>query len=251
MKRKEKILELINKNRYLTLDELVDYLGVSINTVRKDVDDLSIDEKITKVKGGSIICNDYKHYKNNIDLFRKQEIGKLAASFINDGESVAIDGGTTTKQIIPFLENKKDLVIHTQSLDIAYEISLLNNPTFTLITSGGVLDYKVNIFTNEQSEKEINEYNFDKGFLSSSAIDITNGVTNIELSSAKYKNIIIKNSKTCYFIFDSTKFGKISLMKICDITKIQNIIVDSGIKQKYLEDIRKIIPNVYMANINR
>lgn len=247
MKKKEIVLELINRNKYLTLEDVAQHLDVSINTARRYVDELSSKGDIIKVKGGSIICNDYKHYKNDKDLLRKQKICKFASSFISNGDSIILDGGTTIRQIIPFLNNKNDLTIFSQGIDILYEVSLLNNPTFTLITDGGTLDYKVNIFFN-QDEKFVNNYNFDKGFLSCTAIDLKNGATNIDLISVKHKNTIINNSKNTYFIFDSTKFGKTSLIKICDIEDIENLIVDSEIDKQLIEKFKKQIPNVFIVD---
>lgn len=114
------------------------------------------------------------------------------------------------------------------------EISLLNNPTFTLITNSDLLDYKVNIFVNQN--KQFINYNFDKGFLSCSVIDIESGATNIDLISVKHKNIIMNNSKSTYFVFDLTKFGKTSLLKICDISDIKNLIVDAEIDKSTLKN---------------
>jgi len=246
--RKEKILGFINTNKFLTYDDLSDLLNVSVNTIRRDIDELDREDKVIKVKGGSIIRNDYKQYKSNIDYQRKRAIGKIAASFIKDGETVILDGGTTIKQIVPFLADKKNLTIFTQSLDIASEISMLENPGITLMGAGGILDYKVNIYFSEQSSLAMSKYNFDRGFLSTSAISIEDGITNYNLPSYHNKHIIINASKDYYFLIDSNKFGKSSLQKVCDLDKVKNIITDKDLDKGLADEFKKIIPNFYIAD---
>lgn len=247
--RKESILQLINENKFLTLEELSKYLKVSENTIRRDVDVLDKEGKIIKVKGGSILRNDYKLYKNNVDFFRKKAIAKFASSFIKDGDIIVIDGGTTTRQIIPHLINKKNLTVFTQCLDIANEISLLENSEITLIMAGGVLDYKVNILFSQQGSNIMKEYNFDKGFLSCMGISLKNGVTNLDLPSYTQKRVIIENSKNTYFLIDSTKFDKNSLQKVCSIKEIKNIIIDCDLDKEILSKYKKLIPNIYIADV--
>lgn len=246
--RLEKILDLLNENEYLTYNDLSKELNAATITVRRDVDVLEKEGKIIKIKGGSIIINDYRKYKNETDYLRKKTICKFAADFINNGDSLIIDIGTTTKQIVPFLRNKKNLTIFTQSLEIAHEIYLLDNNSINVISVGGLLDYKLGVFFSEQSSKAMSEYSFDKGFLSCSGITIEEGVTNFTLPIYIHKNIILNNSRECYFLIDSSKFRKVSLAKVCSIEKVKNIITDSNIDKKVALEFKKIVPNFYIAN---
>lgn len=246
--RRDKILEIINESRFITIEELSNIIGVSENTIRRDIHLLDKEGKIIKIKGGSIIRGDYKKYRSGKDYLRKKSIAKLASSFIKDGDIIIIDGGTTTRQIIPSLANKKNITIFSQCLDILKEVSLLENPEITLLSVGGILDYKVNIFYGEHSSQLIKEYNFDKGFFSCTGIDLKNGVTNMQIPSYIHKNIIIKNSKDNFLLVDSSKFNKSSLKKVCELTDIRNLITDEDIDNEILKSYQKLIPNFYIAN---
>lgn len=249
-KRNEKICELLEEKKFLSIKELSKIFMVSENSIRRDLHELDKNKRIIIISNGSITKNELFQYKNEIDFLRKKSIAKKAASFINNGDTIIIDGGTTTKLIIKFLKEIKKLTIFSPSIDIAYEVFLLNNPNITLISPGGILDYKANQFFPYKFKEDIQDFNFDKGFLSASGIDLINGVTNENLISTPFKDMIIRSSKDFYFLIDSSKFAKSSLEKICNIKDIHNLITDADIDEKVIQELQKTIPNLIKVDLN-
>ena len=246
--RKEKILELLRENKFLTIEELSNLLKVSENTIRRDIDTWGQNEKLLMVKGGSVLLGSQKKSSDPQEFSKKNAIGTLASSFIKEGDIIIIDGGTTTKQIVPHLADKKDITIYSPSFEVAQEIYLLDNPGITFIMLGGVLDYKVHMFVSDYNFETLKEFNFNKGFLSVSGIDINNGVTDHNLPYAKYKNIIMNRASSTFFLIDSSKFGITSIKKVCDITQVDNLITDKNIAPEDKELFEGKVNKLYIAD---
>jgi DeoR family myo-inositol catabolism operon transcriptional repressor len=234
-KRLDKIQNYINERGTVSLDELVKKFNVSKNTIRRDVQEITEEGEFKKVYGGVAVD------KSNVTVpFRdrqihnfkeKKQIGKAAAEFVENGDIIFIDSGTTTVEMVDFLTNK-DLTIVTNNVD--FIVKALPYENLKIISTGGMLERSTNSFTSADNDEIINSYNIMKAFLASTGLSIKNGVTNSLPLESGLKHSVVKQSAETFLLVDHSKFDKAALTTYCNLDEINYIVTDS-IPDKYQE----------------
>ncbi|HHV75432.1 MAG TPA: DeoR/GlpR transcriptional regulator [Thermoanaerobacterium sp.] len=226
--RRMKIAEILSKDKSITVSELSEILGVSESTIRRDLKMLEIDGFIQRTHGGAIL-NTHTHYepsfveKEDYELPSKMQIGKMAASLIEEGDSVIFDAGTTTLMIAKSLQDIH-LTVVTNSPIIAIELSNRNN--IELIVTGGIERLNTKALVGPIAEMVIRNFKVDKAFIGANAISYENGLMTPDIIEANTKKAMIDVSNEVYAVVDHTKFGKKSFVKFADISDITAIITD-------------------------
>jgi len=248
-KRINKILEYVIENKSVSLDELVKVFNVSKNTIRRDVQELVERGEIKKVYGGvSVIDNNRQklesfHDRQVRNQKEKKMIAKAAANFVEDGDIIFIDSGTTTVEMIEFI-NKKNVTVITNNLD--FIVRSLTFENLNVISPGGILERKTNSFGSLKYMDILNAYNINKAFMASTGISLTNGVTNASPIESELKSTIVNRSSKVFLLVDHNKFDKYGLMTYSSLDKIDFLVTDrlpNEIYQDYAEknDIKLII----------
>ncbi|AFK85379.1 MULTISPECIES: DeoR/GlpR family DNA-binding transcription regulator [Thermoanaerobacterium] len=226
--RRMKIAEILSKDKSITVSQLSEILGVSESTIRRDLKMLEIDGFIQRTHGGAIL-NTHTHYepsfveKEDYELPSKMQIGKMAASLIEEGDSVILDAGTTTLMIAKSLEDIH-LTVVTNSPIIAIELSNRNN--IELIVTGGIERLNTKALVGPIAEMVIRNFKVDKAFIGANAISYENGLMTPDIIEANTKKAMIDVSNEVYAVVDHTKFGKKSFVKFADLSDITAIITD-------------------------
>jgi len=228
-KRINKIEEYIIEHKSVSLDELMNVFKVSKNTIRRDVQELVERGDFKKVYGGVAVNDDKRaklesfHDRQVRNQKEKERIGKAAANFVNDGDIIFIDSGTTTIEMIKFINNKQVTVI-TNSLD--FIVQSLPYENLNVITAGGILERKTNSFGSLKYMDILNAYNINKAFMAATGISLSNGVTNASPLESELKSSIVDRSSEVYLLVDHDKFDKYGLMTYCRLDKIDYLITD-------------------------
>lgn len=236
-KRINKIEEYIIEHKSVSLDELVEVFKVSKNTIRRDVQQLVERGDFNKVYGGVAVNEDKRvkklesfHDRQVQNQKEKELIGKAAASFVDDGDIIFIDSGTTTIEMIEFINNKKITVI-TNSLDFIVRAIPFEN--LNVITAGGILERKTNSFGSLKYMDILNAYNINKAFMASTGVSLSNGVTNASPLESELKATIVNRSSEVFLLVDHDKFDKYGLMTYCQLDKIDYLITDQMPSEVY------------------
>ena len=152
------ILQYMEKHRAATLKQLAELNGVSLDTVRRDLVRLEDDGKLKRVRGGAVIGSvgvvaqaqsaDTEHQD------KKQAIAAVLGRYIEDGQAVALCGGTTCAHAAAYLtENRRRLTVLTNNLKALH--ILASAPSFTIIVPGGIVDADTDELFGQQCEAEI------------------------------------------------------------------------------------------------
>lgn len=246
-KRIEQIQEYVFKHQTVSLDELCEVFDVSKNTIRRDVQELAEQGIVKKVYGGvavnhSTLESFTERQTRNEHL--KRSIARKAASFVQDGDIIFIDSGTTTLEMAEYLQAKQVTII-TNNLD--FIINSLPYENLNVLSTGGVVDRKTKSFVSFNIEL-LKAYNINKAFMASTGISISNGVTNASPLESEIKQTVVKRSSEAYLLVDHSKFDKSALMTYCSLDEIDYIITDSAPGEVYDEyakkhDIQLVISN--------
>ncbi|ETI69929.1 DeoR/GlpR family DNA-binding transcription regulator [Neobacillus vireti] len=241
-KRINKIEEYIIKNKSVSLDELMDVFQVSKNTIRRDVQELVEKGDFKKVYGGVSVSEDNRaklesfHDRQVRNQTEKEMIGRAAANYVKDGDIIFIDSGTTTIEMIEFI-NKKQITVITNSLD--FIISALPFENLNVITAGGILERKTNSFGILKYMDILNAYNINKAFMASTGVSLSNGVTNSSPLESELKASIVNRSSEVFLLVDHDKFDKYGLMTYCGLDKIDYLVTDMAPNEMYQDYAKK------------
>jgi len=247
--RQKKIVDLLSTRDVVTIPELITEFKISIETVRRDLAILEKQGRIQKVYGGAKI-RDSTFTEPTMEsrivnrLLQKESIGKKCCEFINDGDCIFIDSGSTTYHIAKHLTNKKNLTIITNSIPVVNE---LMNTDFEIIIIGGKLRHNERSIVTYDYIFNFSQLNIQKSFICIGGITTENGISDFNMQEAVTKKIIIERSKEVFVVADSSKFDRNVTISIAALNKINYIITDSNLSRNTASSFRKIVPKLILA----
>jgi DeoR/GlpR family transcriptional regulator of sugar metabolism len=236
--RREKILELLRENGSCRVQELKKIFQVSEPTIRQDLAEMERSRLIVRQHGGAFISN-YSSFVSDIQLERrinmdrKAHIGAKAAEFVNSGDSVILDSGTTVTEMIKHLLNKKDLKVVTPAINIT--LALGKEPTNTIVMTGGELKVPTLSLTGEKAVAIFKDLYVEKLFLATGGFSLDAGLTYPSFTDLPLKRAMIDSARTVYLLVDSSKLEKILFASLGCLDKIHFLITDSGANPDYID----------------
>lgn len=228
-------LELLNalesyiiENGSVKTEDLCDTFSVSKNTLRKYLLELEKRGQVRKVYGGVIAIHMNKvepeTHRASVENDAKNAIGRIAAAMVDDGDVIFLDSGSTVAKIVPWLTQKKNLTIVTNSYPVITEAVKL--PNVNLISLGGTYYENTNSFFDEEIPERTLGMNFTKLFLGCMGISIEGGVTNATYYETALKLNVIKKSEKVILVADKTKVGKNALRTLCRVSDLYAFVTD-------------------------
>lgn len=249
LERQKKILELLMIKKVLKMSELTKELDVSVDTLRRDLNLLTKKGKIEKIYGGVKLVES-KFGESSMDerlishLQEKEWIAQKCCEYINDGECIFIDSGSTTYQIAKYIKNIKNLTVVTNSIPVVME--LIDSDVELIIIGGKIRRNEKSVIAYDYLFN-FKELNLLKAFIGASGITIEKGISDYNLEEANTRKKIIELSKEIYVTADSTKFGKDVTIGIAPLDKIDYIITDSNLNKNWVDQLKKTNTNLILA----
>jgi len=226
------IIDKLNSSGQVDVSTLSRELEVSEVTIRNDLEKLQEKNVLIRARGGAIkldrVSTDFSiSDKNKQHSKEKKRIGAAAAQFILDRETIILDSGTTTMEIVKNLPKSISLTVISNALNIANQLS--EHPDVNLIMPGGILRKKSLSLVGSGAEESFKNFYCDKLFLAVDGIDPVYGLSTPNLEEAQINRVMISISKEVIVVTDSSKFHKRCMAFICPINKIDMVITDAGI----------------------
>lgn len=225
----------IYNKKTVTLNELCSKFEVSKNTIRRDLKYLEKKNIIKKVYGGVTTNENYLtsfEQRTNYYKTEKEKIGHCASKFIEEGDIIFIDSGTTTNSILSNLNTNINLTLLTNSLDIIISASYFDNINLFIIGNNYKRETKSFIGVNDLSA--LNNFNIDKAFMSATGVTLDQGLTNSDIIENKIKKTISKKSNSLYLLADKSKFGKYTLLTYAQMEDLDAIITSEPLSDDYI-----------------
>lgn len=224
------IMKYIKRDGSVTTKKLMEDLNTSESTIRRDLVELEKIGKLTRVHGGAIRRRVHSEEESLDDKFllnksSKEKIAKKAADLVKDGDSIYLDGGSTTFEMIKYLKGK-DITVVTNGI---YHISELMKNNIKAYVLGGYIKKVTGVVLGAQSFENISQFSFDYAFMGANGIDIKKGYTTSDLEEAKLKRQAMALGQEVYILADKSKFRKVYFVKIADLED-GKIITDESIE---------------------
>lgn len=229
IERQEQILEYINKAQKANTSELAEHFNVSKVTIRRDIDFLASEGLIIKTHGGAVAVTQSIHtevpyaFKISHNQDAKKNIGKLAASYIQDGDIIILDSGSTTLEIARNITQDHVIVV-TDDIKIAMELAGKSNVTVNVC--GGTLRDPVYTLTGNTAVDFFTKIHVNKTFLGCDAVDLDFGISNRTYEEVEVKSAMIQAADQVIMVTDHSKLDKKVFCNLCDISALDVLIID-------------------------
>ena len=227
------ILDLIKKRKNIRLNEIIDELKVSEATARRDLNFLEEKGKIRRVHGGAVLIEDREEnidYKKLVFSEEKDRIGKKAASYVKNGDTIFLDAGSTTECVIKYLSGKEDVKVVTNGFTHIEELTKRGIETYLL---GGKVKVKTGAVIGSTALFSLKNYNFDVVFIGANGINF-DGYSTPDPEEVLVKSEAVKRGRKVFFLCDHSKFNERSFINFASL-KDGILITDSEIPKDIKE----------------
>jgi DeoR/GlpR family transcriptional regulator of sugar metabolism len=240
--RRARLLQVVEERGFCSTAELTVALGVSDMTVRRDAQKLSMSGRVRMVHGGvsalpSAELQAGREYEERAGLMAaaKVAIGRAAAAQIAAHQAIAIDAGTTARELARALPAELAVTVVTHSASVVAD--LMTHQSTTLIALGGTLHHETLSFEGTQVVQAIGELQLDSFYLSASGIG-PRGVFCANDFDAVTKRAMVSVADRVVLLVDSSKFDSPALVRVCDFSSVDEVLVDDGISRADLAMLR-------------
>lgn len=239
--RLRRIGDQLLQDQFVSIIALSEMLGVSAMTIRRDLRRLEEMGICERTHGGAValgatFVRDIP-YRAREALFveEKAAIGRRAAQMVEEGETIAIDGGTTAVQMAAALRGRQNITVVTNSLHVLNQLA--DSHGLTVISTGGTLSTAMHeepgqadpCLVGPLAEAIMRRFRPAKAFMATTGITIGDGLSNEVLEQATMKLAMIESSAQVILLTDHTKFGHVAPSIVGPVSLIHKIIVDNGL----------------------
>lgn len=241
--RQKEICRLLKEYSAVSTSMLAKRFNVSSETIRKDLLVLEKNAELTRVHGGAVANPSSMPHRNlskRMESMRaeKLEISNIAASFIENGDEIAIDTGSTAVDFINVLMDKFDtLTIVTHSADV-FRLAC-NHKDFNIILCGGHYLKNENSFYGGLAMDMLDKLHVQKAFIFPAALSLNSGICDTSPHLSQMQKKIIQSADKVFVIADSSKYEKSALIKVSDMSSGYTYISDP----KLSDEIKAIYKN--------
>ena len=245
--RQARIKDIVTEYKYVDVSTLVSMLQVTEVTIRRDLELLEKDGVLIKLHGGAML-NDNGSSNSTIftsytppdiatsNLHAKQEIAKVASMLLQPYDTIFIGGGTTCTCFannLASLEPKPNITIVTNNFQAA--IHLINILEYKVVLTGGELffDHGCAETYGQFTDIALGMTFFTKTFITVAAVSLEHGYMQANDRSLSINKQVIKKSSNTYILADYTKFDKISMLQLCSIDSIRNVVSNENISDAF------------------
>lgn len=241
LERRNIIIQRLNDEGKIIVAPLAQEFNVTEETIRRDIEKLENEGLATKTYGGAVSTNQKNkdlpyniRKQSNVNL--KQKIALKVAEMINDGDQIMLDASSTSLCIARAIKKLNNITLITNSVEILLELA--DKTGWTILSTGGSLREGAYSLSGSSAEKMIRDHHVDLAVCSAKGISMSMGITESNEKDAEMKKAIFNAANKRILAIDSTKFEKISFIKVCDIKEVDVIVTDKDPGESWKTEIK-------------
>lgn len=250
--RRGRILEFARANGQIEVEPLAEELGVTPQTIRRDLTELCDMRLLKRVHGGAVlnegISNLGYEARTRIMVEEKQAIARAAAQLIPEDSSLFVNIGTTTEAVVSEIAHHPGMLVVTNNINVI-EI-LRNNETITLMMAGGRLRNEDGGIVGKDTAEYMEQFRLDRAVIGVSALDLDGTLLDYDTQEVSVAKAIIQNSRSVILVADSSKLRRSAPMRIGNIADVDYLVTDQEPPEELLEhceangvDVRVALPD--------
>ena len=252
--RKQRIRALLQTFDSVSVDRLAQEFGVSTETIRRDLVAMERQGSLRRVHGGAVSLPPQQdpsyEARSTVRLKEKRAIARAAVSLVQSGQTLFLDGGTTTAALAEELKMIPGLNILTNSLQVATIMASTQKTTGTRVfLLGGEIVHEPPETGGASTINDIYRFKADLALLSPFGIDMVGAATNFFEHTAEIARAMVLNSAAVVLIADHSKVGVTSRVRFCEVSQVSALVTDRKAKASpALAALSKAIGRVIIAN---
>lgn len=246
------IIDKLRSERIVSIQNLSEALDVTPMTIRRDLIQLEEMGLCQRTHGGaisasrSILIDTPYNERELLYVNEKRAIAKRAAEMVHEGDTIAIDSGTTTLHFAQALREKKNITVITNSVYILTE--LYDCKSINVISCAGTLsrseytesDIGDPCLVGPLAEMTMRRFRPSKAFVGTTSLSLIDGLSNSVLDQALTKQAMIDVSAEVVLMADHSKFGHVSNAIVGPVTIVDYLITDTGISSEFEERLTEL-----------
>lgn len=226
--RQSEIVAMIRHSGRVEVEELATHFGVTLQTIRRDLNELSEAKALVRVHGGAMIASGVANLayeaRQYVAQDSKRRIGEAAARLIPDNASVFINIGTTTEEVAKALAGHSGLLIITNNLHVANELH--RGKSVQVIVTGGSIRQGDGGIVGAVTVAQIEQFRVDMAIIGTSAIDADGTLLDFDVREVETSRAIIGQARKVILVADSSKFSRSAPVKIAQLSEIDIFVTD-------------------------
>jgi DeoR family transcriptional regulator, fructose operon transcriptional repressor len=237
--RRNQLLSLVRESGFASLPDLADELQVSESTIRRDLDTLEEGGAVKRTHGGVFYSGPsprVPHFdrRQSAQWDQKRAIARAACELVDEGDTILLDGGSTTYELARLLVDRS-LQVVTNSLPVANLFSATDRADLVLV--GGYVHARTGVALGPYANRMLDGLNVRRAVLSISGAN-ARGFYNSNLLLVGTEQAMMKAADEVIVVADSSKFGHASLARLCALSDVDTVVVDHGISRDWQDLLR-------------
>ncbi len=233
--RRRDILGVVQRSGFVTIDALAGQFGVTLQTIRRDVNELGEQGLVRRHHGGVARLSSTENISYDVRRHEaaeaKRRIARLVAEHIPDGASLFINIGTTTEEVARALKARERLRVITNNLNVA--MILHEKPDFEVLVAGGVVRNRDGGIIGEAAIEFIQQFRSDFAIIGTSGIEPDGTLMDFDYREVRVAQAIIAHARQVFLVADHTKFGRNAMVRLAAAGAISAVFTDRDPPEPY------------------
>jgi DeoR/GlpR family transcriptional regulator of sugar metabolism len=254
--RRSRILALVDEQGAVKVSELVDELGVSDMTVRRDIESLAEQGLVERVHGGALAVGGRTSEepgfsaKSALMTAQKTAIAEAAAALVEPGSAIGISAGTTTYELARAIRGVPDLTVVTNSMPVAQLLHEAGTPGQSVVLTGGVRTPS-HALVGPIAVSALRSLHLDRLFLGAHGVDLHAGLTTPNLVEAETNRALVACARRVCVLVDHTKWGVVGLSTFLELDQVDTLVTDDAMPPRAQAALRDRIGELIIASTDR
>ncbi len=250
--RMEHLRQLIESHGAVDVDTAAGVLGVSRETIRRDMGELAERGLIRRTRGGASAI-DFSLTEHELELRQSSNIEEKVAiaryvvdRLVEDGMSIALDGGTTALEVARQLGGRRNVTVVTANIPVVVELA---RARINVVIVGGELRTRSMTASGPFANDMMQRFHTDIALVSGPAINASEGLMDSYVDGVTFKKIMIDNANATYALLDSSKIGQKSFISVCGLGDLLGIVTDSHVSSQQLAEFEGADVDILLAEV--
>jgi DeoR family glycerol-3-phosphate regulon repressor len=230
--RQPEILEIARRDRKVTVDGLASHFGVTLQTIRRDLAELTEAGKLQRVHGGAVLASGTANIgyeeRRALNPQAKADIARACAARLPNNCSMFLNIGTTTEAVAAELLHHENILVVTNNMNVAN--ILVGNSSCQIIVTGGTLRRADGGLVGNLTTETIRQFKFDHAVIGCSALDEEGDILDFDIQEVNVSQSIIRQSRTVTLVADGSKFRRSAPARIGSLGDVDRFITDMPLR---------------------
>ncbi|KUJ80596.1 DeoR family transcriptional regulator [Ruegeria marisrubri] len=248
--RQSDILEIARSEGRVTVDDLAERFGVTVQTIRRDLGELAEAGKLDRVHGGAVLRSGVSNIgyedRRGLNDAEKARIAARCAADIPDGASLFLNIGTSTEAVARELLGHKNLMVVTNNMNVAN--ILVANPDCQIVVAGGVLRRSDGGLVGTLTASVIEQFKFDFAVIGCSAIDADGDLLDFDFQEVSVSQTIVNQARRTYLVADHSKFQRTAPARIASLSSVNTFYTDRPLPDELSRKCREWDTHVILSD---